>query len=573
MSMRSAPFPEIPDETVRVARAAFRKGSLAIRLRDELGPLFEDADFEGLYGVRGRPGISPALLMLVTMLQYVDKLTDRQAAEAVVGRIDWKYALSLELSDQGFDNSVLSEFRARLVEHDMSRLCFDRVLDRARELGLINARGRMRTDSTHVISAVRDLNRSELAGESVRALCEALATVAPEFLAETVDLTAWARRYGPRVSSWSGPRTAAEREKLTVQYGQDARMLIEAVRAPTAPPWLRELPQVAVLCRVLRQTFLIQTRADGSEVMRRRTDDDGVPPGQHRLASPYDTDARWAAKGEDLFWCGYKLHVTETCDDPAGAGADSQAVTRRGERPNLITNVLTTDATVPDSKVVDQIHDSLATRALAPHLHYLDSGYPSAAGVFEAKARYGITMVTPLLADTSAQARAGQGYARDDFAFDYQARTTTCPQGQVSSTWTDCMQRRTVKIVATFIPSTCHPCPARTLCTASKRGFRQLTVPPREVYEIQKTNRAAQQGKDWQRDYQRRAGIEGTMNQAANTAGLRKARYRGLKKVTLEHFAAATAINLSRLDAYLTDHPLDRGHTSHLTRLQATLAN
>jgi transposase len=569
MSMRPMPWPEVPPETARVARAAFRKGSLAIRLRDELGPLFQDTDFEGSFGVRGKPGTSPALLMLVTVLQFVDQLTDRQAVEAVAGRIDWKYALSLELTDPGFDSSVLSEFRVRLVEHDLSRLCFDRVLARAGELGLVKARGKQRTDSTHVISAVRDLNRSELAGESVRALVEVLAAVAPGFLAGAVDLTDWSRRYGPRVSSWSGPRTAAEREKLTEQYGRDGRMLVEAVFAQTRLPWLRELPQVAVLCTVLRQTFLIQTRQDGREVMRRRTDDDGVPPGQHRLASPYDTDARWAAKGDDLFWLGYKLHLTETCDDPA----EGRAVARRGENPNLITDVLTTDATVPDSRVVEQIHDSLVARGVAPHEHYLDSGYPSAAGVLHARDKHGITMITPLLADTSAQARAGNGYARAEFAFDYDMRTTTCPQGRTSSSWTDCVQYGTPKIVATFAKDTCLPCPARALCTTSKRGARQLTVPPREVYELQQANRAAQNSRDWQRDYKRRAGIEGTMNQAANTVGLRKARYRGLKKVELEHCVAAAALNLTRLDAYFTNHPLDRGHTSHLTRLEAALTN
>ena len=159
-----------------------------MRLRDELGPVFSDNDFLGLFGTRGKPGISPSVLMLVTILQFVEQLTDRQAAVAVAGRIDWKYALGLDLDDPGFDNSVLSEFRGRLVEHGVSRLCFDKVLDRCRELGLVKAGGKQRTDSTHVVAAVRDLTHAELAGEAVRALAEALAAVAPDFLAETVDL-------------------------------------------------------------------------------------------------------------------------------------------------------------------------------------------------------------------------------------------------------------------------------------------------------------------------------------------------------------------------------------------------
>jgi transposase len=127
MSMRPMPWPEVPEQTRVVARAAFPSGSLPMRLRDELGPVFADSDFLGLFGTRGRPGISPSVLMLVTILQFVEQLTDRQAAVAVAGRIDWKYALGLELDDPGFDNSVLSEFHARLVEHECSRLCFDKV--------------------------------------------------------------------------------------------------------------------------------------------------------------------------------------------------------------------------------------------------------------------------------------------------------------------------------------------------------------------------------------------------------------------------------------------------------------
>src|SRR4029450_2402933 len=105
----------IPAGTVQVARAAFPKGCLAIRIRDALGELFEDAQFAGLFATRGRPAVSPARLALVLVLQFAEGLSDRQAADAVRARIDWKYALGLELTDTGFDASVLSEVRARLL--------------------------------------------------------------------------------------------------------------------------------------------------------------------------------------------------------------------------------------------------------------------------------------------------------------------------------------------------------------------------------------------------------------------------------------------------------------------------
>ena len=567
--MRPMPWPEVPEQTVLVARRAFPKGSLAIRLRDELGPVFQDTDFVGTFGVRGKPGIAPSLLMLVTVLQFVERLTDRQAVAAVAGRIDWKYALSLELDDPGFDDSVLAEFRARLVGNDLARLAFDRLLERCRELGLVKAGGKQRTDSTHVIAAVRDLNTMELAGESVRALVEALATIAPVFLARTVDLEQWAKRYGPPVSAWRQPRTAAERDALTVQYGRDGRMLLGAIYAQRGElAWLRELPQAAILCTVLRQTFLVETDTRGREVTRRRTEKDGVPPAQGHLASPYDTDARWAAKGGELFWLGYKLHLTETCEDPAG---NAEHAVRQA--PNLITNVHTTDATVPDNAATVPIHQNLAGRDLAPARHYLDSGYPSVPNVLAARREQAITMVTPLLGDSSRQTKTANGYAREDFTIDFDHQVATCPQGQKSATWNQRVQDGIEKIYITFPQRACWTCDAQPECTTSKVRRRGLTIYPRELHEIQQATRSAQGTKDWRADYQRRAGIEGTMNQAANTIGLRKTRYRGLKKVELEHYMAATAINLIRLDAYLTDQPIDRGHTGRLLRLHAALTN
>jgi len=172
--MQAKPWPEVPAETARVARRAFRKGSLAIRARDELGSWCDDAAFAVAYGTRGKPGISPAQLAMVTVLQFTENLTDRQAADAVRARLDWKYCLGLALEDEGFDFSVLSEFRDRLLAGSLEQQVLDLLLARCKELGLVAAGGRQRTDSTHVLARVRSLNRLELAGETVRAALEAL---------------------------------------------------------------------------------------------------------------------------------------------------------------------------------------------------------------------------------------------------------------------------------------------------------------------------------------------------------------------------------------------------------------
>ena len=161
MSMRPRVLAEVPEQTAAVARAVFRKPTLAMRVRDELGQVFTDEAFLDAFGIRGRPGISPGQLVMVTVLQFAENLTDRQAADAVRSRIDWKYGLGLELTDPGFDFSVLSQFRTRLVTHDLQNVAFEILLDRLVELGLVTVRGRLRTDATHVVAAVRDLNRLE----------------------------------------------------------------------------------------------------------------------------------------------------------------------------------------------------------------------------------------------------------------------------------------------------------------------------------------------------------------------------------------------------------------------------
>jgi hypothetical protein len=162
----------------------------------------------------------------VGVLQFSGNLTDRQAAEAVRDRITWKHALGLELEDQGFDASVLSEFRSRLVAGDLVSLALDALLERLAGLGLVRAGGRQRTDSTHVLGAIRDLNRPELAGETLRAALEALAAAAPGWLAGVIDAS-WQQACGARIDSMPLPESQAKRKELMVRYGKDGCYLLE----------------------------------------------------------------------------------------------------------------------------------------------------------------------------------------------------------------------------------------------------------------------------------------------------------------------------------------------------------
>jgi transposase len=584
MSMQPAAWPE-PDPQVAAAIEAMygsRKTErpLAVEIRDRLGQWLADEDFAAAFGIRGRPGWAPSRLALVTVLQRAEKLTDRLAAEAVRARLDWKYLLGLPLDDPGFDHTVLAEFRGKAAGAGLEQVALDALLERLVSAGLVKAGGKQRTDSTHVVAAVAALNRLELAGESVRAALEALAAAHPDWLEQRICVPDWTRRYGTPMTAWRPPASQAKQDELAIAYARDGYALLEAVCDESSPAWLRELPAVDVLRRVLVQNY---TRAitGGKEVIKRREKEpegDGLPPGHARIASPYDLDARWGVK-RDTFWLGYKLHVTETCDDEPQCGCPGGGTGRRGHDkdcpapafPNLITQVATTDATVTDNQMTAAIDDELAGKDLVPGRHYLDSGYLSAALVVSEAARYGIALIGPLLADTSAQARAGNGYARADFSVDYEAQTVTCPQGKTSVSWTPCAQRGKDAIVATFSVTDCDPCPARSLCTSSSRKRRQLTVPPRALAEAQAAARAAETAIPFQADYARRAGVEGTMHQAASH-GARRARYRGLPKTRLDHACMACALNLIRLHAYWAGTPLDRRRTSHLARLELSLA-
>lgn len=545
MSLGPGLVGSVPEETVRVARAAFPKGCLAMRVRDALGPVFADSDFADLFPVRGRPGLSPALLVMVSVLQFAESLSDRQAAEAVAGRIDWKYALGLELTDTGFDHSVLSEFRDRLVRHGAERRVLDAVLNAARDAGLLRARGRARTDSTHVLADVRHVNRLEMVGETLRAALNQIAATGGEWLAEHAEAE-WFDRYGRRVESFRLPRKEEERAAWGNQVGADGLRLWELVTAADAPGTLVDLEQVEVFRRVWLQEF--QFERNGQLVMR---DPKDRPPGALRLVSPYDEDARSGGK-RDTFWNGYKMHVTETCDE---------------DMPRVITHVATTDATVTDFEMTAVVHDELFARELLPAEHVVDTGYVTARGINNSKERHGIIVTGPVMPEPTWQAEAAQGYTVKDFQVDWDAQIVTCPQGKASATWWNEKDRHGTPVIKIrFDGKDCRPCPVRQLCTEATRYGRSIKIRQRAEHETLIRARVEQETDEWKLRYRSRAGIEGTISQFIHT-GARRSRYRTLSKTGLQHQLTAAAINFTRITAWLDGEPLATTRTSRLAAL------
>jgi len=232
--LKPSPIEPVPEGTARVAKAAFRKGNPLLSVRDELGAIFADADFADLFPRLGQPGLAPWRLALVTLLQFRENLPDRQAAEAVRARIDWKYLLGLELTDPGFDHSVLCEFRSRLLKGSAEERLLPKLLEACQARGLLKARGRQRTDATHVLASIRVLNRLELLGETLRAALNELATVAPDWLRGAAS-RAWYERYARRVEDGRLPRAAAEREAYARTVGKDGFALLQEIRRSPFP--------------------------------------------------------------------------------------------------------------------------------------------------------------------------------------------------------------------------------------------------------------------------------------------------------------------------------------------------
>ncbi|PLS84028.1 MAG: IS5/IS1182 family transposase, partial [Actinobacteria bacterium] len=498
MSLRPEPIRPVPEETARVARAAFPKGTAYTRMRDELGIVWEDEDFAGLFPRRGQPALAPWRLVLVTVMQFAEGLSDRQAADAVRSRIDWKYALGLELEDPGFDFSVLSEFRTRMLAGGVEHLLLEKLLAECKDRGLLEARGRQRTDSTHVLAAVKAMGRLECIGEMLRAALNVLATVAPEWLRSRAPHE-WYERYGPRVEEFRLPRGDAERKELAEEIGADGFELLRAVEAEDAPARLNELEALGTLRRVWSEQYHPPQEPDSRARLREAKE---MRPAAETIQSPYDTEARYSWKRE-VNWVGYKVYLTETCEEG---------------RPNLITHVETMPSTSPDLRALATIHEALSEKDLLPEKQLVDAGYMGSMEMVTARNRHGVDLFGPMPRDGSWQAKTEGGIDSTRFRIDWDAREATCPEGKKSRYWKPASNRHGRDVVAVlFDKAVCGACESRPLCTRSRFTGRELTLRPQPQHEVLLESRKRQSTEEFWEEYRARAGVEGTVSQGVRS--------------------------------------------------------
>lgn len=551
MCLHPRPVGAVPEVTARVARAAFPKGNPYLRMRDEFGSLFEDPQFAALFPRRGQPAQAPWRLALVILLQFAEGLSDRQAADAVRARLDWKYLLGLELDDAGFDASVLCEFRARLLTGAAEGLLFETLLERFRERKLLKARGRQRTDSTHVLAAIRAMNRLEGVGETLRHALNVLATVVPEWLRPLCP-PEWVQRYERRFEDERLPKEEGEREALATTIGRDGAFLRTAITAAATPVWLRELPAVETLRQVWVQQFYQETGAEGEAIQLRWPTDAEIPPSALFVGSPYDTEARYAKK-RSTRWVGYKVHLTETCDP---------------DTPNLITDVQTSPAPTADGELTLAIQASLAARDLLPAEQIVDTGYLDAELLVSSREEHGIDLVGPTRPDYRWQAREGAGFAASDFLIHWEEEYAVCPQGKRSVKWNPALDRGHNPVIKIgFAARDCGQCPCREQCTRSQGARRTVTVRRELAHHALQTARERETTEAFRKIYATRAGIEGTLSQGVRRCGLRYCRYVGQEKTHLQHLLTAAALNFVRVAEWLAETPLAKTRRSAFSRL------
>ena len=524
MSYCKHPLGAVPEGTARVAKRSLKgKARRFIVLADEVDGLFSEfaEALAASYPDAGQWGIHPFRIIALLLLQAMEGLTDRQAAEAVALNIGWKLVLRLPLEHEGWDASVLSRGRERLLESVVLKTLFDAMLLRAREKGYLST-VQQRTDSTTIEACVHSLNRTELVLETFRNALEELTEEDHDFIAK-IRQEHWLKRYYlERPFNYRLPQKESQRTKLAEAAGQDGFYLLQCIAK--CPKKQRErleaLESIVTLKRVLDEQF---TKDKGGRPKFRQGKE--LKPSGERLASPFEPDARKSSKG-DTHWTGYKCHITETCVKGF---------------PNLITDVQTTVGTENDSETLPAIIQSLVNRALKPVKLLVDGGYVNVEVLTAAKEEHAIDVVTRLTNLKSWQGKEGWGFDQSGFDIDWKRRVAICPAGFTSTKWT---RTKDEGSVACFSAEDCLNCPFKSDCT--KGQFRVLHVKKKSVWDHMQMMKTRQTKPEFQKQYAVRAGVEGTQSEFIQTAG-RRSSVRGKTKTHQKMLLAVLAVNFSRL--------------------------
>jgi transposase len=470
----------------------------------------------------GRAAKEPVVLLGVSILQFMERVSDSQAAELVKYHLGWKLALQLDPEPQAFHPTTLVYFRQRLLAHQKAKLAFDRVLQGLIEAGLVPRRGKQRLDSTHVLGLVAQLSALDCVRETMR--------LALQQLARQEGLTRpgfWARLWERYVESKLDYR--AEEPVLQAKFietGQDMTLLAAWVQE-SGGQW-QSLQQVQLLMRVLEENYQAVEGAAGT-LQRRKPRPGGA------VQNPHDAEATWSSKGKGeskKSWVGYKAQVAETVEEQTRQPGEPTAT--------FLTAIVTQGASESEGAGMAQVLQEQKASGLEPPPELLvDSGYVSAGAMQEA-AEQGRELVGPAL---SAPGRAG--FTAESFKVDVENRVAVCPQGIESSHCSRLEVKETGEVNFRFEWSgQCRDCPLREQCVGKGQSHRTLLVGQHHAI-LQQRREEMKTPRFGERMRQRNA-IEGTHSELVRGHGLRRARYRGLEKVRLQNYLIGAACNVKR---------------------------
>jgi transposase len=525
----------MPSETERIGRALLKKDNAYRLIGDKLFANISEQEFAELYPSEGQPGLSPVILAFVTVFQFIEKLPDRQAAESLRMRLDWKYALHLPLEYEGFNFSVLSEFRDRLIEGQAEGRVFEKLVAQIRALGLIKERGKQRSDSIAMLTKVRWLSRLEVAVETLRLAVVSLVKTNREWSEEILP-PSWEDKYGERFVMQR--YTEKEWQEYEANIGNDGQWLLKRLGDGSAPAGLQELSEVKLLQTVWAQQFRVQA---GQLVFKELKKYDG----QTQIVTPHDPEAQYSRKRHSE-WIGSKVQVTDTDDEGY---------------PHIITDIVSTESNLTDYEALPHIQKRLTQRQCKPGEHYVDAGYMSGFNLANSQDQQ-IDLIGPLVSAVTAQDLMAEGVTQAQFQVDLQKKSVTCPQGHQARSPVQtkkglCFQFRT---------QDCDACPLRSRCCAGKQG---RTIRISDYYEVRQQAYQRQKTQAFKQDYaQHRSGVEGSLSALTRGNGMRLSRYIGQKKRNLQALFTGCAANLQRTARWLAGYRPQARHKSWT--LQAT---
>jgi transposase len=518
MCLKPTPLRPIPESTVALVHDLFPEDSVYQFVGDVLFDQFHDQDFADLYPKDGQPTISPVLLSFVTIFQSLEDLSDRKTVYGLRFRFDWKYALHLPPEYKGFDHTVLSEFRQRLLKYGAESRIFNAIFAQLKQLGFYKQRGIQRTDSLSIYTHHRRLKRIEVCVETMRVCIKELLHRAPDWTRATLPAE-WEERYAKRCKAER--LSDEERDSLSVIVGDDGAWLLERLEQDDATD-LRELRAV----ETLRDVWAVHYERGLGDHMR--WTENTTRGGTEIVETPHDPDAHWATKrGQD--WVGYKLQVTETDDT---------------DRPHLITDIALTPAAASDMGALDAIRDRQAEQKTLPGERYVDSGYVSGENIADGRP-LGEDLIGPIRTTVTPQSKLPDGFSHADFQIDFDAKRVTCPNGQTAP-----IERSGVQgTQATFRAATCANCPLRARCCTGKKEGRTLRFGPH--YQATQAARKRQLTDDFKTKYRaHRGGVEGCLSALVRGHGIRTTRYDGQTKNHLHALFVGAAVNLARSAAW-----------------------